>query len=111
MIKREYSQEFKLTVVQEYIRSTHGIRVIARSFGLPSKNYITNCLKELLVKGLASEEELIAGKNRALVVQKSLNGKKLCIIMREIGVQAVIRRKKRKTPNHVFPIVQIGTVS
>jgi putative transposase len=33
--------------------------------------------------------------------QRLVNGKKLCIIMREVGAQAVIRRKKHKTPNRI----------
>lgn len=33
--------------------------------------------------------------------QRVINGKKLCIIMREIGVQAVIRRKKYKNPKQI----------
>lgn len=65
MIKREYSQEYKLSVIQEYLRSPHGIRVVARSFGLPSKNYITNWLKELLALGMVSEEELIAAGKKS----------------------------------------------
>jgi len=63
MQKREYSQEFKLSVVRQYLESPHGIRVVARSCGLPSKNYITNWINEMLKAGLITEEELIvAGK-------------------------------------------------
>lgn len=63
MIKREYSLEFKQQVVREYIKSPHGIRVVARSFGLPTKNYITRWIEELMKNGFVTEEELsVAGK-------------------------------------------------
>lgn len=65
MIKRKYSQEYKLAVIREYIQSPHGMRAVARSLGLPSQNYIINWLNELLALGLVSEQELIAaGKVR-----------------------------------------------
>ena len=65
MIKREYSQEFKLSVIKEYLNSPHGIRVLARSFGLPSKNYITRWIEELIGVGLITEDELIAAGKKS----------------------------------------------
>lgn len=65
MIKREYTQEFKLQVVREYIRSPHGIRVVSRSFGLPSKNYITRWVEEFLQTGSITEEELVAAGKKS----------------------------------------------
>jgi transposase-like protein len=63
VIKREYTHEFKLQVVREYIKIPHGIRVVARSFGLPSKNYITRWVEDFLQEGSITEEELVvAGK-------------------------------------------------
>lgn len=40
-MNNRYSKEFKLHVINTYLESLHGIRVIARSFDLPTKNYIT----------------------------------------------------------------------
>ena len=62
-MSKKYSKEFKLHVINTYIESPHGIRVIAQSFDLPTKNYITNWIKELLTDGLITESQLIlAGK-------------------------------------------------
>lgn len=47
-----YSDEFKLEVVKAYLESPHGIRVVARSYGLPSKNYIPEWMEQLKKKGL-----------------------------------------------------------
>ena len=52
-----YLDEFKLDVVRNYLSSRHGVRIVARSYGLPSKNYIHNWMKELLNKGLITPEE------------------------------------------------------
>lgn len=65
MAKQQYSQEYKLSVIQEYINNPHGIRVVARSFGLPSKNYITRWTAELLKAGLITEDELLASGKKS----------------------------------------------
>jgi transposase-like protein len=58
--KKEYSDEFKLAVIKNYLASPHGIRVIARSYDLPSKNYLTNWMKYLVKKGLLSPADCLA---------------------------------------------------
>jgi transposase-like protein len=65
VIKRVYTYEFKLQVVREYIKSPHGIRVVACSFGLPSKNYITRWVEEFLQDGSITEEELTAAEKKS----------------------------------------------
>lgn len=72
MIKREYSQEFKLSVIKEYLNCPHGIRVVSRSFGLPSKNYITRRIKELSKVGLVTEEELVAAGKKSTAGKQSI---------------------------------------
>lgn len=52
MSKRTYDDEFKLHVVNEYFKSKNGIRLTARAFGLPSKNYITRWIEDLKARGL-----------------------------------------------------------
>lgn len=52
MVKRAYSDEFKLEVVRAYLNGPHGIRVVSSSYGLPSKNYIPRWLIYLREKGL-----------------------------------------------------------
>ena len=56
----KYSTEFKLHVVRTYLSSAFGIRVVARSLGLPSKNYLTRWMQELTQKGLLTKEEIAA---------------------------------------------------
>ena len=52
---RNYSDEFKLSVIKEYYNSTLGVRAIALKYDLPSKNYINKWEKELTAKGLLPE--------------------------------------------------------
>uniref|UniRef100_UPI00366B5921 hypothetical protein n=1 Tax=Pelosinus sp. sgz500959 TaxID=3242472 RepID=UPI00366B5921 len=72
MVKREYSQEFKLSVIREYLNCPHGIRVVSRSFGLPSKNYITRWINELSKVGLVTEEELVAAGKKSTAGKQSI---------------------------------------
>lgn len=65
MTKRIYTQEFKFSVVQEYLNSPHGIRVVARSFGLPSKNYLTRWIDEMIKAGLITQDEVLAAGKKS----------------------------------------------
>ena len=56
MKRFKYDDEFKLEVVKTYLEGPHGVRVVARSFGLPSKNYIHRWMDELKRKGLLPPE-------------------------------------------------------
>ena len=47
-----YTDEFKLEVINEYLNSNIGCRLIARKYNLPSKNYIFRWKDELIKKGL-----------------------------------------------------------
>ena len=51
-MKRTYSDEFKLSVINDYYNSSLGVRAIAAKYNLPSKNYITNWEQYLKKKGL-----------------------------------------------------------
>ena len=51
-MKRSYSEAFKLEVVNYYYNSPFGVRLTARQFDLPSKNYITKWEADLKRKGL-----------------------------------------------------------
>ena len=68
--KREYSDAFKLAVIRNYLDSPHGIRVVARSYDLPSKNYITNWMKYLVAKGLLSPADCLAKTKSFLTKEK-----------------------------------------
>jgi len=48
---KKYSDEFKLSVINDYYNSTLGVRAIASKYNLPSKNYINNWEAELKRKG------------------------------------------------------------
>lgn len=66
-MKKVYSDEFKKSVIDDYYNSPCGIRVIARKYGLPSKNYITNWEKSLKKKGIldASDTKPIKAVGRS----------------------------------------------
>lgn len=51
-MSKKYSDEFKLSVVQDYYNSALGVRLIALKYNLPSKNYIERWEKYLKKKGL-----------------------------------------------------------
>jgi transposase-like protein len=53
---RKYSDEFKMTVIQDYYNSTLGVRMIALKYNLPSKNYIERWEEYLKKKGLLNAE-------------------------------------------------------
>ena len=55
--KYTYTDEFKLEVVKNYLTSPYGIGVVAKSYDLPSKNYITRWMQDLLKRNLLSSEE------------------------------------------------------
>jgi transposase len=56
MSNKSYSEEFKLEVIMDYLNNNLGVRETAKKYGLPSKNYITEWKKQLLKKGLITEE-------------------------------------------------------
>lgn len=51
-MKKVYTDEFKLQVIQDYYQSPLGIRMIAQKYSLPSKNYVTKWEDYLKKKGL-----------------------------------------------------------
>lgn len=64
MVNTRYSDEFKLQVIKEYLNSSIGCRPLAKKYNLPSKNYIHNWEKQLIKKGLLTNEELKIAKNK-----------------------------------------------
>lgn len=57
--KRNYSDEFKLQIVNEYLEGPLGCRLLARKYNLPSKNYINNWIDQLIRKGILKEEDVV----------------------------------------------------
>ena len=55
MKKNDYTDEFKLEVVNEYLDGNSGCRLIARKYNLPSKNYIFRWKDQLIKKGLLKD--------------------------------------------------------
>lgn len=51
MGKNVYSDEFKLAVVKEYFEGNLGVRLLAKKYNLPSKNYITNWINKFKKEG------------------------------------------------------------
>ena len=52
---KQYSDEFKLQVVKEYLEGNLGCRRLAQKYNLPSKNYILNWKDQLIKKGLLED--------------------------------------------------------
>ena len=52
MAKNVYSEEFKLAIVKEYFNGNLGVRLLAKKYNLPSKNYITNWINYFKKKGI-----------------------------------------------------------
>jgi transposase len=73
MIKK-YSDQFKLSVINDYYNSPLGIRAITTKYGLPSKNYIGNWEKQLKKKGLlppdATKPNKRAGRTKESVLRE-----------------------------------------
>lgn len=61
MTRHSYSDEFKLSVVMEYLNGDLGVRAISKKYSLPSKNYITNWINKLKKEGKIPEN--MARKN------------------------------------------------
>ena len=55
-MNKKYTDEFKLEVVKDYYNSDVGVRIIAKKYGLPSKNYINNWEAQLKKKGLLPKD-------------------------------------------------------
>lgn len=51
MSRNVYSEEFKLAVVNEYLKGNLGVRLIAKKYNLPSKNYITRWINKFKEEG------------------------------------------------------------
>lgn len=56
MRQKNYSDEFKLQVVKEYLTGNLGCRLLAKKYSLPSKNYIFNWRDQLIKKGLLNAD-------------------------------------------------------
>lgn len=69
-----YLDEFKKTVIDDYYSSPLGVRAIAKKYGLPSKNYITNWENYLKKIGVlspdATKPQKEAGRSKESVVYK-----------------------------------------
>lgn len=74
MVKKDYSEEFKLKVVQEYLNGPLGCRNLAKKYNLPSKNYIFRWRDQLIKKGLLDSN----------AVKKDLTKTKKTITKKEI---------------------------
>lgn len=55
MRNSNYSTDFKLMVVKEYITGDLGCRAIAKKYNLPSKNYVFRWKNELVKLGLIKD--------------------------------------------------------
>lgn len=51
----KYTEEFKIKIVNEYLKEDLGCRAIAKKYSLPSKNYVLRWKEELIKKGLIAD--------------------------------------------------------
>lgn len=74
MIKRRYTDEFKLSVVKDYYDGPLGVRAIASKYDLPSKNYINRWETQLKKRGLlppdATKPKKTTGKTKNATLYK-----------------------------------------
>ena len=66
--KYTYTDEYKVEIVKRYLTSPNGIRVVAKTYDLPSKNYITRWMQDLLKRGLLTQEECYAKSKSAVAL-------------------------------------------
>ena len=59
-MSQKYSEEFKLNVVKEYFEGNLGVRLLAKKYNLPSKNYITNWIKHFKDMGVISNDASVS---------------------------------------------------
>lgn len=55
-MSKKYTDEFKMSVIQDYYTSNLGVRMIALKYNLPSKNYIGSWENYLKRKGLLASD-------------------------------------------------------
>lgn len=71
-MKKKYSDEFKLMVINDYYNSPLGVRAITNKYKLPSKNYIPRWEEQLKRKGIlppdAAKPNKAAGRSKDSVV-------------------------------------------
>ena len=79
---KQYSDEFKLQVVKEYLEGSLGCRRLAQKYNLPSKNYILNWKDQLIKKGLLEDThkkilKTLSNKNTKTAYEKQLERENL----------------------------------
>ena len=79
---KQYSDEFKLQVVKEYLEGNLGCRRLAQKYNLPSKNYILNWKDQLIKKGLLEDThkkilKTLSNKNTKTAYEKQLERENL----------------------------------
>lgn len=69
-MRKKYTDEFKLSVINDYYSSSLGVRAIAAKYGLPSKNYIGNWEVQLKKKGLLPPDATKPNKTNGRAKEK-----------------------------------------
>lgn len=116
MPRVKYEDDFKLEVVKAYLDSPTGVRMIARSYGLPSKNYIHKWLDELKEKGLIDPDVVknndksscdpaqVKSKGSAKQPRKTLREKQLeKEVLRLQAENAYLKKLKELERRGLFP--------
>ena len=59
-MSQKYSEEFKLSVVKEYYEGNLGVRLLAKKYNLPSKNYITKWINHFKDIGMIPKDASVS---------------------------------------------------
>lgn len=109
-MSQKYSEDFKLSVVKEYYDGKLGVRLLARKYNLPSKNYITNWIKHFKEKGTIPSDATVSRvsstsvketqrSNAKTAYEKELE-KKLALVEAELAFykkcDEIIKKSKKK---------------
>ena len=109
-MSQKYSEEFKLSVVKEYYEGNLGVRLLARKYNLPSKNYITKWIKHFKEVGTIPQDASVSrvssssikkiNKSKAKTTYEKELEKKLAMAEAELAFykkyDEIVKRNKKK---------------
>jgi len=106
MANNRYTEEFKLSVVNEYFDGELGVRTLAKKYKLPSKNYITIWINEMkkagkipIAKKVIKNTKVKSNDNSKTAYEKELE-KRIIKLEAELAIvneyKKIIKTSKKK---------------
>ena len=103
MARNVYSEEFKLAVVNEYFNGNLGVRLLAKKYNLPSKNYITNWINKFKKEGKIpndiSRDKAKTSSKKSINTDKTEYEKQLEKRVYELEAQLAVYKKYEEILN------------